>query len=94
MLSWLIRRAAQRERLETLVEALGTRVSQLERERHELSVEHVERMSQLDAMLRRMTARAQRQDAAARFPETRQDKPAAKDIPSVIDFRRQLRGGA
>lgn len=89
MLRWIIRRAAERERLNTLSEALDTRVRQLERERTDFAIEHAERMSQLDAMLRRMTARAHRAEGHGRFPDA---APVKRETPSVDEFRRTLRG--
>jgi len=89
MLKWLVRIATERERQATLLDALDTRVRQLERERTDLQIEHAERIDKLEALLKRMSVRAQRAEQSAQqalqLPEA-PDRPQ----PSVLTFRRDL----
>lgn len=88
MLKWLLRVATERERQRTLLEALDTRVRQLERERADLAIEHTERVDRLDALLRRMTTRAQRAETAAQG-ELLPPKTTRGEV-SPLTFRRDL----
>lgn len=93
MLKWLLRVATERERQRTLLEALDTRVRQLERERVDLQIEHAERVDKLDALLRRMATRAQRAEGVTASRTTQ--PPLLKGEPkggtiSALEFRQDL----
>lgn len=87
-MKWLLRLLTERERQRTLLDALATRVAQLERERADMAIEHLERVDKLDALLRRMATRQQRAEA----PSSRTEPPKAVDRTEVspLDFKRAL----
>lgn len=85
-----------RERLRDEVAALVTRVTQLERERSALALEHAERVSALDALVRRLSARVQRAEALVKPQET-EERAEGHSVfsprsQSVLDHRRAMRG--
>jgi hypothetical protein len=103
MLKWLLGPRTQLERLATLLDALDTRVRQLERERIDLQIEHAERIDRLEGLLRRMAVRAQRAEAvrsdrtgeapdrvAVRATAHRRATEEASPQLSVLDFRQDL----
>jgi hypothetical protein len=103
MLNWLLRPRTEVERLATLLDALDTRVRQLERERIDLQMEHAERIDRLESLLRRMAVRAQRAESVRPVRETEQPdrvgvrptahRRATEEAPaqlSVLDFRQDL----
>lgn len=98
MLSRLLAPFVAQERLRDEVAALGTRVAQLERERAQLAIEHAERVSSLDALVRRLSTRVQRaeqlrlaavEDSGEVAPDIAPERHASR---SVLDARRNLRG--
>ena len=103
MLKWLLGSRTEVERLGTLLDALDTRVRQLERERIDLQIEHAERIDRLESLLRRMAVRAQRAVADVRSdvqgvlptldaptPPQRHRQEKASAAVSVLDFRQDL----
>lgn len=98
MLSRLLAPFVAQERLSDEVAELSTRVTQLERERAQLAIEHAERVSSLDALVRRLSSRVQRAEQA-RLAGVEGSGDVAPDIAperhasrSVLDARRNLRG--
>lgn len=94
MLTRLLAPFVAQERLRDEVAALVTRVTQLERERSALAIEHAERVSALDALVRRLSTRIQRAEAnqAHDLANGSSAAPEAKERVSVLAARRSMRG--
>jgi len=88
LVGWL----SARERLVAELSALGTRVTQLERERSALSLEHAERVTALDALVRRLSTRVQRAEAIRRSLDIPAEAAAPENGQSVLAMRRSMRG--
>lgn len=92
MLSRLLAPFVAQERLRDEVSALGTRVAQLERERSALAIEHAERVSALDALVRRLGTRIQRAEALREGKADSDDLASGPSSRDVLSLRRSIRG--
>lgn len=82
----LFSRLATVERLRAELEALDTRVRQLERERATLQLEHEERMNQMASLYARMSTRYQR--SIERKPEPTPAPEPGRSSVDVLTFKR------